>query len=78
MEKIKYVCVGYKRDERYFTIGNVYEGYPEGGSHMIADDGFEYNNLSVDELGVWYDFKPLEEVKYIKEVKPIEDTKEEK
>ena len=48
MEKIKYVCI----DSNYsgFTVGKIYEGYQFGASKIVADNGFEFVNLSIDDM----------------------------
>lgn len=60
--KMKVRCVGYKRDERYFTIGNIYK-WVDG--KLRSDTGFEYDVLVQDEdpakwkLNNWYTFEKV-------------------
>ena len=55
-------CVGYKRKERYFTIGKVYQ---VTGGCVTNDDGFEYTpsygKTSPYWLREWYDFEVVED-----------------
>lgn len=58
--KIKVRCKGYKRGEKYFTIGKVYE-WEDG--RLTNDDGFVYDSLVEGaapqewKLSHWYDFE---------------------
>lgn len=51
-------CVGYKRDECYFTVGKVYDVVD---GNITNDNGYTYsNNYDVIEyLSKWYDFKKV-------------------
>lgn len=62
--KRKFRCVGYKRKERYFTIGKVYEMHEDGS--ITCDIGFTYTNCpEYGEAGVigflseWYEFEEV-------------------
>lgn len=49
-------CVGYKRDERYFTIGKVYDVVD---GKITSNDGHIYKNWDdvIDFLSDWYKFE---------------------
>lgn len=47
-------CVGYNADERYFTLGKVYEAH-DNGTGLTTDDGFVFYT-NVDFLRPWYNF----------------------
>lgn len=51
-------CVGYKREERYFTIGKVYDVVD---GEITNDNGFTYSvgNDVVEFLSHWYKFKKV-------------------
>lgn len=63
MKKIIYVCI--KSNNSDFTVGKIYEAYPEGASHIVDNRGFEYNTLSLDILKPYYDFIPLKDVDFM-------------
>lgn len=50
-------CVGYNADERYFTLGKVYEAR-DNGTGLTTDNGFVFYN-NVDFLRPWYDFEEV-------------------
>lgn len=62
--KMKVRCVGYKRNEQYFTKGKIYTW--EDGK-LVNDIGFTYNNMvsgkNIDDwsLSNWYKFKKVED-----------------
>lgn len=53
-------CVGYKKNERYFTVGKLYLW---DSGVLISDDGFKYTgavkgeDLDMWELSEWYIFE---------------------
>lgn len=61
MKNYKVKCIGYKRNERYFTIGKVYE---VKGGKITSDNGFTYkksnNDTVVRYLSAWYTFERVE------------------
>lgn len=65
---MKVKCVGYKREERYFTIGKVYEW--EDGK-LRSDNGYVYDGMVSGEdpslwmLSEWYDFEVVKEREFI-------------
>lgn len=65
---MKVKCVGYKREERYFTIGKVYEW--EDGK-LRSDTGYDYEGMVSGEdpslwmLSKWYDFEVVKEREFI-------------
>lgn len=63
MKKIKYVCIFSERDKG-FTIGNIYEGYPDGCSHIISDDGFKCL-FSIRDFLPHVEFVPLEDILFM-------------
>lgn len=48
-------CVGYNTDERYFTLGKVYETSDDTRG-MTTDDGHTFDFFTVNDLGAWYNF----------------------
>lgn len=51
-------CVGYKRDERYFTVGKVYDVF---NGEITNDNGFTYRNYddATKFLSGWYKFEKV-------------------
>ena len=51
----KVICVGYKRKERYFTIGKVYDVF---NGNITNDNGFTYRDYDdvIKFLSGWYKF----------------------
>ena len=65
---MKVKCTGYKSDERYFTVGKVYEW--ENGT-LKDDNGYIYNSRMVGVnnpdkwvLSDWYTFEVVNEQKF--------------
>lgn len=58
----KFRCVGYKKKERSFTVGKVYE---EIDGNMISDEGFKYREIfgkaPHEWLSWWYVFEEVTE-----------------
>lgn len=48
-------CVGYNADERYFTLGKVYETSDDTRG-ITTDGGYTFDFATVDSLGRWYNF----------------------
>lgn len=71
MEKIKCVCI--RSNNNDFTVGKIYEAYPEGASHIVDDRGLEYNSLSLDVLKSYYEFVPLKDVDFMIECTESDD-----
>ena len=56
-------CVGYNRDERYFTVGKVYDVV---NGTITNDNGFTYNKVNhekdvIKHLDFWYKFERVED-----------------
>ena len=51
-------CVGYKRNERYFTIGKVYDVV---GGKITNDNGYTYCDFDdvIEFLSKWYNFEKV-------------------
>lgn len=66
MNSFKVRCVGYNRDERYFTKGKVYE---LADGKITADNGYTYTKKTNDEvlsyLSSWYNFERVDEIKRV-------------
>lgn len=69
---MKVKCVGYKKDERFFTVGKVYEWY--ANNTMTSDRGFTYsgNMVAGDDPSKWwlskyYTFEKVDEPEMIVE-----------
>lgn len=58
---MKYKCIRYKTDERYFTIGKVYTY--DGG--IVNDNGYKYEWESepalMNYLSCWYEFEIVDD-----------------
>lgn len=65
---MKVKCVGYKQNEKYFTIGKVYEWKNDS---LVRDDGLCYtalvegNDPSKWTLSKWYTFEVVSEQKIV-------------
>ena len=60
-------CIGYKRNERYFTIGKVYDVV---NGEITNDNGYTYVGYQdiIEFLSSWYNFKKVDDEEIISSV----------